>query len=323
MPSFVGIDVVLARALVANWIAIADRVSADGDRAVTLAAAVDVPGPPPPSVAAGLRAIADLLAASTDRLTEWLATGARGWLARQLAEPSPAAWSALVAAGSTTIGPRTVRYVDIERAPGGGVVVADFFIPDDSSLLLDGDGREHADPIFGPLDADDSRALLVLDLERGRASISFDDTCTMWSGWLEVCEEARPIVTEPAFGRLVNEVLIETADGRIEVDYDILNGITPIGSTDGTFTLTAGADGRYAVTELDADEYPSLGVYQYRAGERVDVVLRRDSDGPPHLFPWWPDEPELPELPDLPDRLELPGWPDLPEWRELGGVFGD
>jgi hypothetical protein len=314
LPSFVGIDDVLARALVADWIAVADRLTATGERAATLAAAVDVPGPPPPSVAAALRAVAALLATAADRLTEWLATGARGWLATELAEPSPAAWSALVAAGSTTAGSRTVRYVDVERAPGGGVVVADFFIPDDSSLLLDGDGREHADPIFGPLTADDSRALLVLDLERGRASISFDDTCTMWSGWLEVCEEARPIVTEPAFGRLVNEVVIDTATRRIEVDYDILNGITPIGSTDGTFTLSAAADGRFAVTDLDADEYPSLGVYQYRAGERVDLVLQRDSDGPPHLFPWWPDRPDLPEL---------PGLPDLPEWRELGGFFGD
>jgi hypothetical protein len=312
LPSFVGIDAALARVLVADWIAVADRVATAGERAATLAAAIEVPGPPPPSVAAALRAVAALLATSTDRLTEWLATGERGWLAAELADPSPATWSALVAAGSTSSGSRTVRYVDIERAPGAGVVVADFFIPDDASALLDGDDREHADPIFGPLTAEDSRALFVLDLERGRASISFDDTCTMWSGWFEVCEEARPIATEPAFGRLVNEVVIDTANRRIEVDYDILNGLTPIGSTDGTFTLTADAAGRYAVTDLDGDEYPSLGVYQYRAGERVDVVLQRDSEGVPHLLPWWPDLPDLPHLPGLPD---LSG-------GLFGGLFG-
>ena len=336
MPSFVGIDPVLARALVADWRAVAERVAEAGARAAALAPGVALPAAPVAPEADALLAAAALLAGRTDDLTEWLAGGDRGWLATELAEPSAAAWSALVAAGSTTTGARTVRYVDIGRDPGGGVVVADFFIPDEGSVLLAGDDRAHADPIFGPLTAGDSRAVFVLDLERGRASISFDDTCTMWSGPLEVCEEARPIVTAPVFGRLANEVSIDVADGGVEVDYDILNGITPIGSADGTFALAATASGRYAVTDVDADEYPSLGIYQYRAGERVDVLLRRDSEGACHLLPWWPELPDLPDLPDLPalptfplpdpvadlapdlpDLADLPNLPDLPS---VGGV---
>jgi hypothetical protein len=336
MPSFVGIDPVLARALVADWRAVAGRVAAAAARAAALGQRVALPpvrAAPEPD---DLLVAAALLAGRTDDLSEWLAGGDRGWLATELAAPSAAAWSALVAAGSTTTGARTVRYVDIGRDPGGGVIVADFFIPDEGSVLLAGDDRAHADPIFGSLTAGDSRAVFVLDLERGRASISFDDTCTMWSGALEVCAEARPIATAPVFGRLVNEVSIDVVDGHVEVDYDILNGITPIGSTDGTFALAAGSSGRYAVAAIDADEYPSLGIYQYRPGQRVDVLLRRDSEGASHLLPWWPELPDLPDLPDLPalptfplpdpvadlapdlpDLADLPNLPDLPS---IGGL---
>jgi len=54
---------------------------------------------------------------------------------------------------------------------------------------------------------------------------------------------------------------------------------------DGTFTLTRQGRGRYAVKDFDADEYPSVGIYQYRSDEPPAVLVQRDSDGVTHAFP--------------------------------------
>ncbi len=301
-PAFVGIDPGLAAAVAHDWRRTGATWRAAAGRAEVLAASLQLDAAPSIRAArlgAELEAVADLLtdraraAEDAEDLTEWLSGGARGDLVAELAKPSEAGWDDLVAAGTLTDGGRTVRYFDLPAEPDAGVVVADFFIPERASLFLAGDGRDHADPIFGPLTDGDSRALLVLDLAAGRGLVQFDDTCTAWAGLLEVCNEARPIELagdpdSPPW-RITNQVDISAEAQRITVGYDVLNGITPLGSTDGTFTLTDRGDGAYEVSDVDADEYPSIGIYQYQeAGEAPRVLLRRSSDGVGHLFPWWP-----------------------------------
>lgn len=240
-----------------------------------------------------------------DELAEWLSGGTRGWMVRELADPSAAEWARMVETGTLVEGARTMRYFDIAREEGAGVIVVDFFIPDASSLVLAGDGRGHDDPIFGDLGAGDSRMIMVFDLESGRASVQFDDTCTV-GGW--ACNEARPIemggsevVWSPSrdlgeYGvaglplpvnlfEIPNQVSVSSVPHRLEVDYDVLNGIIPVGSVDGTFTLTSNGTGRYEVADIDSDEYPSIGIYQYRAGEQADVLARQDSRGVWAAFP--------------------------------------
>lgn len=313
---FAGIDPALAAAVAADWRRTAASWHAAALSAATLAARTQLD--PAAGVLAGrlgddLEAAAALLAEraraadAADELTDWLSGGARGHLVAELAEPTPSAWADLVAAGTLSDGARTVRYFELPADTDGGVVVADFFIPERASLFLAGDGRDHADPVFGPLSDGDSRVVLVLDRTSGRGSIQFDDTCTAWAGWFEVCNEARPIELAGDRGsppwRITNQVDITADEERITVGYDVLNGITPLGSTDGTFTLTDRGDGAFELTAIDADEYPAIGIYQYReAGEAPRVVMQRDSEGVGHLFPWWP---------------RLPSWPG----RRVRGTF--
>lgn len=298
--AFVGLDPAWASVVVREWRRAAvdwRRAASDGDR-LTSELALDAGAARlGHRLAADLEELADLLARraaqldSADDLVEWLATGRRGGLVTEVAEPSEGEWRAMVAAGSMHDGQRSVRFFEVPADPGAGVVVADFFIPERSSLFLDGDGRDHADPVFGSLTASDSRAVVVLDLEDGRGSVQFDDTCTAWAGPLQVCRSSRPVRLpgdDDWSWTIGNDVRIAATDDAVTVSYDILNGITPLGSTDGTFTLADGGDGRYSVSRLDADDYPSLGVYQYRRG-KVRTLLRRDSAGVGHLWPWWPD----------------------------------
>ncbi|MDQ3468977.1 MAG: hypothetical protein M3487_04290 [Actinomycetota bacterium] len=242
-------------------------------------------------------------------LVTWLAAGRRGYLVHELADPKATEWAAMVATGTVWDGARAVQYLDIERDAGAGVVVVDFFIPEAQSLFLQGDGRAHTDPVFGDLDPGDSRAIMVFDLESGRASVQFDETCTTFGP----CMAARPITLDESpttvgdYGLPIrpNIVTIES-EGRLEVDYDLLNSITSLGAVNGTFTLRNRGDGRYHVEEFEADEYPSVGVYQYLPSGGVVTIHRRDSQGVSHLMPWWP------ELPDLPDWSDLPDPPDIP-----------
>lgn len=301
-PPFVGIDPGLALAVAHDWRRTGASWRAAAGQAAAVAASLQLDATP--TLYAGrlgeeLEASADLLARraraaeDADDLTDWLSSGPRGHLVAELAEPSAAAWDDLVAAGTLTDGGRSVRYFDLPADPDGGVVVADFFIPERASLFLAGDGRDHEDPIFGDLTDEDSRAVLVLDLASGRGLAQFDDTCTAWAGRFEICNEARPIELAGDGGRppwpITNQVDISADGEQITVGYDILNGITPLGSTDGTLTLTDRGDGTYELTDVDADEYPTIGIYQYQdPGAAARVLLQRDSEGVGHLFPWWP-----------------------------------
>jgi len=275
-------------------------------------------------------------------LITWLAAGPRGSVVRELADPTEAQWRKMVERRTVWDGARTVRYLDIEPDPGAGIVVVDFFIPEDDSFFLDGDGRKHADPVFGSLTAGESRTLMVFDLETGRASIQLDDTCTMVGG----CNAARPItldgspfaLDERGSIDIANRVQVDSGEGMLTVDYDILNGIIAFGSTDGLMRLRNRGDGRYEGGLLFADEYPSVSVYQYLPGQRRRVVARQDSQGVGHLIPGWPELADLPDLPDLPDPpdiplsapdgvpdiefegSDLPDGPDLPDLPNVGGL---
>lgn len=199
-------------------------------------------------------------------LVEWLASGPRGEIVAELAAPGDDDWASMVGGGTRWEGNRAVRFLDIEPDPGAGIIVVDFFIPGDGSFFLDGDRRPHADPIFGELTTGDSRAAMVFDREVGRASIQFDGTCPMY---VPGCQAARAITLggEPvAIGarglpEIANQVRVDSGPGQLTLDFDILNGIFPIGSVDGTMTVRNTGDGSYEVASIEADEYPSVGVY--------------------------------------------------------------
>lgn len=241
-----------------------------------------------------------------DDLSGWLAAGRRGYLVSELVEPTAEEWAAMVAAGTRVDGNRTMRYFDIAADPGGGVLVVDFFIPDSNSVFAQGDRRGHEDPIFGDVTDSDSRMVIVFDLESGRGTVQFDETCL--TGGM-VCNEARPIEMDGAevvwspsadweeyalpgaplpvdLLEIPNQVSVDSRPGWIDIDYDVLNGIIPVGSVDGTITLASDGAGRYRVEEMDVDRYPSIGIYQYRFGEHVDVLDQQDSKGMLYAFPW-------------------------------------
>lgn len=337
MGGFAGIDVDAAAGLAAAWRAVAARVDEAVRRSCVLSddlavdtGAVRADGE---QVAGELRASAELLGARAaamagigwigaawapaamgrrrpgdDELVDWLGAGQRGTLVTDLAEPDAATWAELVAAGSTTEGGRTRRFVDVAARSGAGVIVVDVFIPERNSLVVAGDGRGHDDPIFGDLTDDDSRMIIVADLGTGRASIQLDDTCLAGG---RICNEARPIETGgaevvwapstdwgdhviPGVPRAVelleipNQVTLSSRPGRLEIDYDILNGVIPAPSVDGTITITTDRRGGAHVEELDSDGYPSIGVYHYGIGRTVQVLARQDSRGVAHAVPWLP-----------------------------------
>jgi hypothetical protein len=76
------------------------------------------------------------------------AEGGRGEeLVSELLEPSDEEFQQLVDDGTIGQGATNRSYFPIEPAPGDGVVVVDFFIPQDRSVVLQGDDRELQDPI--------------------------------------------------------------------------------------------------------------------------------------------------------------------------------
>ena len=275
-------------------------------------------------------------------LVSWLVTGPRGYLVQELADPTAAEWAAMVGAATIWEGARNVRYLGIEPDPGGGVIVVDFFIPELESFLLAGDDRDHVDPIFGDVHGGDSRALMVFDLESGRASIQFDETCST----IGPCNAPRPITLDGSWVAwderdsldIANQVHIEGGGGTLAVGYDILNGILPIGSVDGMFMLRNRGDGRYVERYRFGNEYPSVGIHQYLPDGGRHVIATHDSKGFSHLIPGWPELPDLPDWSDLPDPPDvpiaapdwvpdvewegpdLPAGPDLPNLPRIVGV---
>ena len=269
-----------------------------------------------------------------------LAEGGRGEeLVGELLEPSDDEFQQLVDEGTIGEGATNRSYFPIEPAPGDGVVVLDFFIPQDRSAFLRGDDRELQDPIRADLEPTDSRVTVVLDRESGRGVLTQTETCT---AWIETCQAPRPIELGPeddreqAYPNDPNEFDLRTDEETISLSYDALNSITPEGySVDGTVRLRRRPDGLYQVVHDTRDDYPAISIWQYRPGDSPRLI---DYDRGEHVLrgavpdcdlPDLPDGPDLPDLPkvnfglfdwDMPDLPDLPDGPDLPNVPPIYGV---
>ena len=269
-----------------------------------------------------------------------LAEGGRGEeLVSELLEPSDEEFQQLVDDGTIGQGATNRSYFPIEPAPGDGVVVVDFFIPQDRSVVLQGDDRELQDPIRADLEPTDSRVTVVLDRESGRGVLTQSETCT---AWIEACQAPRPIELGPeddreqAYPNDPNEFDVQTDGETISLSYDALNSITPEGlSVDGTVRLRRRPDGLYQVVHDTRDEYPAISIWQYRPGDTPRLI---DYDRGEHVLqgavpdcdlPDLPNGPDLPDLPtvnfglfewDMPDLPDLPDGPDLPNLPQIYGV---
>lgn len=261
-----------------------------------------------------------------DYYADLIGSGPRGALVADVAGPTSSDYDRLVGRG-TVYGPgetTNVRYFDLEPSPGDGLIVMDFFIRTETSGgLLKGDDREFQDPLRSGLPVEKSRVIILLDRESGRGSIVQTETCTRSLFGQSFCNEPRPIVFD--FGDdLVNDPQNDITGEGVNIDvpnqfgidadadtitlrYDALNSITPLGiSVDGTMTLERGSDGYYRISDEDRDDYPAIGIYQYRPGEPRTRVI--DEDEGVGVFGGAIPECNLPDLPGpLPDLPTLPG----------------
>lgn len=213
---------------------------------------------------------------------------------------SDAKWRQAVEQGTIYLPPNgdNLRYFDIPKAPGDGLVVMDYFIPFKTSgpapVKLKGDDRDFhpGGPLAADLPLDASRVVVMLDRETGRGAIYQSHTC---NEFYDQCREARPIALDmdertQSVPELSNDVSgpyiaptnrFEVAGDAesIRLRYDALNSMTwPVFAVEGTVELTGDGEGRYGITEDDRDRYPSIGIYQYRPGQEPYVIQERDSE---------------------------------------------
>jgi hypothetical protein len=250
---------------------------------------------------------------------EDLADGGRGEeLIGELLEPTDERFQELVDEETIGEGATNRSYFPIEPAPGDGIVVLDFFIPQDRSMFLEGDDRELQDPIQADLEPTDSRITVVLDRESGRGVLTQSETCT---AWIESCQAPRPIELGPEDTREqgpydANEFDVQTDDETISLTYDALNSITFDGySVDGTVRLRRRPDGLYQVVHDTRDEYPAISIWQYRPGDTPRLI---DYDRGEHVL-----EGAVPDC-DLP-AFDPPGsWFDFLEFDapNLPPIYG-
>ncbi|MFC6853471.1 hypothetical protein [Aquipuribacter hungaricus] len=220
----------------------------------------------------------------------------RGQYLRELFATSDSEYDALMHEGSIYHdgGAYSSSYFRLEDPPGGGVVVMDFFIDSATSGPLLGDDRDHADPLRDDVGLDRSRMMLVVDLETGRGQVHVTETCTAMRAF---CNEPRPVVFDgsvwstdtgttrliPALGNdfdQASQFSITPAEGGFRLEYDALNGITPVGiSVDGTVSMHVLPDGTASIGEDDRDNYPSIGTYYYATPGQTQVVQQRDQEG--------------------------------------------
>lgn len=191
-------------------------------------------------------------------------------------------------------GAYNTTYFQLDDPPGGGVVVMDYFIDSGTSGgLLKGDDRDHQDPLRGDVPLDESRMMLVVDLETGRGQVYVTETCT---AGIRVCNEPRPNVLDgsiwsndtgtrplipilPNDFDIANQFTFTNVDGGFQLQYDALNGIIPVGSVDGTVSVHVDGDGNLAIGEDDRDNYPSIGTYYYSQPGETQVVEQREQEG--------------------------------------------
>lgn len=222
-------------------------------------------------------------------------TDPRGQYLANLFGASDQEYEALMAEGTIYYdgGSYNTSYFQLDDAPGGGVVVMDYFIDSATSGgVLAGDDRDHADPLRGDLDLHESRMMLVVDLETGRGQVLVTETCT---AHVRTCNEPRPNVfdgsiwsndtgTSPVIPILPNDYDIANqftfsgAENGFQLHYDALNGIIPVGSVDGTISVHVGDDGQLVIGEDDRDNYPSIGTYYYSEPGETQVVQQTDQE---------------------------------------------
>lgn len=230
-----------------------------------------------------------------------LAASDRGDLVDVVNGPSGIAFDDLVASGTIDEdGGRNRRYFAVPPSPGDGIVVIDFFIPGASSGgLLKGDRRETVDPLLGDASLEQSRVVILVDRESGRGVIVQSETCAADYLPGNYCERARPIeLRDPRRRPQANplpgpqgasEFRIEGGNGSIELEYDALNSITPIGlSVDGTVRFERGPTGGYRKVQDTRDPYPRIVTGQYRPrGQSAIIDETRERD----VFRGAPPEP--------------------------------
>lgn len=239
---------------------------------------------------------AERLAQQIALYQDLIAAGVNGPHVDALLTASDAEFADLVAQGDIYFGDDAfnTRYFQLEPPPGGGVVVMDYFIAAGSSGgLLEGDDRGHADPLRGDVPLDQSRIMVVVDLETGRGQILQSQSCTTSVGG-SFCNEPRPIaldgeafVNDPDHDVTGEGINIDqtnqydiavTADG-FTLDYDALNSVTPLViSVDGSIEV-ATSDGGLDVVDEDRDDYPSIGTYYYEVPGETQVVDQQDEEG--------------------------------------------
>lgn len=217
-------------------------------------------------------------------LYEFLTAQDRGDLVTALDGPSSDAFDDLVDQGTIEEdGNRNRRYFTVPPSPGDGVIAMDFFIPSGNSGPLKGDDRDTVDPLLGDADLDRSRVVVVVDRETGRGVITQSETCAADFVPGNYCERPRPIeLRDPRLRPQIdprpgpqgaNEFSVTGGDGTLQLRYDALNSITPIGlSVDGTVGFERGPDGGYRKTEDTRDPYPRIVTGQYRPGQPGGII---------------------------------------------------
>ena len=272
----------------------------------------------------------------------FIAAGPRGGLLAELNSPTDGEFDDLVDERDISVdgGETSRRFFEVEPEPGRGVVAFDFFIPSENSDGFRGDGRPEAgtDVLRSDLGLNESRVMVVIDYETGRAVIVQSETHMDGPWGVGGANEPRPISLNGDRGAWdnmggidldqTNQIDLESDGDGLHVDWDILNSISPfIISVDGDVDFTEGEDGFLTSDDFTnqgrVDRYPQIQVWQYRPDGSAREIARNDYQGGrnpvqgalPHCD--LPNGPDLPtigigdfhvwDMPDLPDGPSVPG----------------
>ena len=272
----------------------------------------------------------------------FIQAGPRGRLLSELNGPDAAAFAALVDRRDISVdgGETSRRFFAVDPQPGRGIVALDFFIPSENSDGFRGDGRPEAgtDVLRSDLGLNDSRVMIVIDFETGRAVIVQSETHMDGPWGVGGANEPRPISLNGdrgAFDNMggididqTNQIDFESDADGMHLDWDILNSITPlIISVDGDVDFTEGSDGFLESDDFGnqgrVDRYPQIQVWQYLPDGSSREIARNDYQGGhnpiigalPHCD--LPNGPDLPaigigghnlwDMPDLSDGPSIPG----------------
>ncbi len=151
-----------------------------------------------------------------------------------------------------------------------GSVCLDFFIQDGQVLGSKGDGRSF-DKNAGP----NSSRLQVVVSPDGELSYNVSGSCTL-VGCSGPSEK--------------NNISVQQGEnGSFTVNVEAYNSAMPgAPAINASVTFTPDGSGRYR-TSGTRDAMPSLGIYQYRGGEKW-ILEQRPAKSPWHLIPGFPKD---------------------------------